>query len=721
VVDSFREGTLLTPVEKVIFILLALVSAGFTIHGIKTIVDSVRKGRNAPELKNIPASLLKAGITVLFQRTIFRARKVLSAIHLGLFFGLITYAFVNLVDVLEGFIPGFDLHSSAKYVGFPFLNSTVINIFNLTADLMSGFLLFSITVFLVRRFVTKDKRLDYRDNVILNPKVQAGGQKKDSLIVGIFVIMHVSARLLGQAFRIDMLYWSEQFGVGIHSFMPIASALALLFRSMSPNALAISIHVAWWISLGWVLFILPYITRSKHTHFTVAPINLGLGKQNPRGQLDPAIPLQMIDGKMYEPGAKFLHDLSWKRVLDSYACVQCNRCQDVCPANFYGRPLSPSALEVNKRYLIKEATFGSHPDRLLLPLTETVISAEAVWACTTCHACVSICPVGNEPMADIVDIRRRLIIDGAEIDSGVQNALQSLAINGNWMSKGKRLRGRWAKEMEFPIKNATEEPVEHLWFVGDTASFDERVIPNTKMVARIFNQAGMDFGIMYQNESNAGNDVRRVGEEGLFEQLAEQNMQAFGKAQFRKIVTTDPHSFNTLKNEYPQFGGKFDVKHYTAVLVKMFEEGKLTVKNKLSNYKVTFHDPCYLGRYNGGFTAPRKLLEMVGVEFNEMPRNCENSFCCGAGGGQIWMGKVAPGERPAENRIKEALSTFDKNPSDKTQLFIVTCPKDMIMYSDAVKTTGNEGRIEVRDLIQLVAEAVGVEMSLEAEAVPSVA
>ncbi|MEW5827767.1 MAG: (Fe-S)-binding protein, partial [Chloroflexota bacterium] len=194
-----------------------------------------------------------------------------------------------------------------------------------------------------------------------------------------------------------------------------------------------------------------------------------------------------------------------------------------------------------------------------------------------------------------------------------------------------------------------------------------------------------------------------------FEQLVEQNMEAFGKAQFQRIVTTDPHSFNTLKNEYPQFGGKFEVKHYTVALLRLFEAGKLTVKNKLSHYKVTFHDPCYLGRYNGGFTAPRKLLELVGVEFDEMPRNCENSFCCGAGGGQIWMGKVAPGERPAENRIKEALATFEKNPSDKMQLFIVTCPKDMIMYSDAVKTTGNEGRIEVRDLIQLVAEAVGVE------------
>ncbi len=693
---------MLTPIEKIIFVLLALTSAGFTVHGFKTIIDSVRKGRPAPALKNVPASLVKAGITVLFQQTIFKARKVLSAIHLGLFFGLITYAFVNLADVLEGLLPGFELTYGGRHLAFSFLPAGVINTFNLVADLMSGFLLFSITVFLVRRFIAKDKRLEYRNNVLLNQKVKDGGQKKDSLIVGIFVIMHVSAHLLSQAFRLSD---------GADPFMPIASFLHSLF-----GVSQIGIHIAWWVSIGWVMFIIPYLSRSKHTHFLIASVNLGLAKQNPRGQLDPAIPLKVIEGQKYDPGAKFLHELSWKRVLDSYACVQCNRCQDVCPANFQGRPLSPSALEVNKRYLLKEATFGSHMDRLLLPLTETVISPEAVWSCTTCHACVSICPMGNEPMADIVDIRRRLILDGVGLDSGIQNALQSLATNGNWMSKGKRLRGRWAKEMEFPIKNATEEPVENLWFVGDTASFDERVVPNTKMVARIFQCAGLDFGILYQNESNAGNDVRRVGEEGLFEQLVEQNLQAFGKAQFRQIVTTDPHSFNTLKNEYPQFGGKFDVKHYTVVLLKLIEEGKLTIKNQLSHYKVTFHDPCYLGRYNGGFAAPRKLLELIGVEFNEMPRNCENSFCCGAGGGQIWMGKVAPGERPAENRIREALTTFEKKPSNKKQMFIVTCPKDMIMYSDAVKTTGNEGKIEVRDLIQLVAEAVGVEMPQEAVA-----
>jgi len=676
---------LLTTIEKIIFIALALISAGFTFHGFKTIVDSIRKGRSAPELKNVPMSLVKGAVTVLFQRTIFKARKGLSAIHMGLFFGLITYAFVNLFDVLEGLVPGFDLVYGGKHI--PNAPTGLVNAFNLIADVMSMFLLVAIIVFFVRRFIVKDKALTFRENILLNPKVKAGAQNTDSLIVDIFVIMHVIAHVLSQAYRLTD---------GADPFMPFASFLNSIFGASQTG-----VHVAWWVSLGWVMFIIPYLSRSKHTHFFMSPINLGLAKQNPRGQLD--APAKV------DPGAKFLHDLSWKRVLDSYACVQCNRCQDVCPANFYGRPLSPSALEVNKRYLLKEATFGSHPDLYLLPLTETVISPEAVWSCTTCYACVRVCPVGNEPMADIVDIRRRMLVDGAELDSGVQNALQSLATNGNWMSKGKRLRGRWAKEMEFPVKNATEEPVEHLWFVGDTASFDERVIPNTKMVARLFNQGGLDFGIMYQNESNAGNDVRRVGEEGLFEQLVEQNMEAFGKAQFKQIVTTDPHSFNTLKNEYPQFGGKFEVKHYTVTLLKLFEEGKLTIKNKLSHYKVTFHDPCYLGRYNGGFTAPRKLLELLGVEFVEMPRNCENSFCCGAGGGQIWMGKVAPGERPAENRIKEALSTFGESANAKTQLFVVTCPKDMVMYSDAVKTTGNEGRIEVRDMIQLVAEGVGVD------------
>ena len=255
-----------------------------------------------------------------------------------------------------------------------------------------------------------------------------------------------------------------------------------------------------------------------------------------------------------------------------------------------------------------------------------------------------------------------------------------------------------------------EEPVETLWFVGDTASFDDRIVPITKTVARVFDLAGLDFGILYQNEFNAGNEARRVGEEGLFEQLVEQNITSLRKANFKKIVTTDPHSFNTLKNEYPAYGATYEVEHYTTVLVKMFDEGRLKIKHQLPQYRVTFHDPCYLGRYNGGFAAPRKLLKLLGVDFVEMPRNCENSFCCGAGGGHLWMGNNNPGVRPGEVRVREATKTLGEPHKYHKHLLVVSCPKDFIMFSDAVKTSHSENRIEVRELTQLLAEAIELNM-----------
>ncbi|HFQ94567.1 MAG TPA: (Fe-S)-binding protein, partial [Anaerolineae bacterium] len=407
--------------------------------------------------------------------------------------------------------------------------------------------------------------------------------------------------------------------------------------------------------------------------------------------------------------AAILEDLSWPRLLDGYACIMCNRCNDVCPAHSQGSVLSPAALEVNKRYLCNEefkllARGAPSPSQLI----ETVISPEAVWACTTCYACVRVCPVGNEPMADIVDIRRRMIIEGAEIDSGIQSSLESLAKNGNWFGKGSRGRARWAKGLDFKIKDVTKEEVEYLWFVGDTAAFDARVVPLTQKVAAILRQAGVDYGTLGRLEQNSGNDVRRVGEEGLFEQLVENNMDALGKGQFQQIMTTDPHSLNALRNEYPQYGGRWPVHHYSNILLQLFESGQLTVKNKLTHYRATYHDPCYLGRYNGGYAAPRQLLEILGVNMTEMPRHMENSYCCGAGGGQIWLGTTPEGERPAENRIREALTVLPPSANGAGEaIFVVACPKDVIMYTDAVKTTENEDNIVVKDIIELVEEAIG--------------
>ena len=239
---------------------------------------------------------------------------------------------------------------------------------------------------------------------------------------------------------------------------------------------------------------------------------------------------------------------------------------------------------------------------------------------------------------------------------------------------------------------------EYLWFVGDYASYSTSLTEITQTTAAVFQKIGLDFGILYESERNAGNDARRVGEEGLFEMLVEKNTAAFGKSQFQTIVTTDPHTYNTLRNEYP-VDNNLTVLHYAELLDRLITSGKLTFSKKLG-YKVTFHDPCYLGRYNGIYDAPRRVIAATGCELVEMPRCRENSFCCGAGGGRIWMEEGEVKERPSESRIREAALL------EGVQIFVVACPKDITMYRDAVKTTGSENRIIVKDLIELVNEAL---------------
>ncbi len=703
---------MLTIPERIIFILMFLGLGGLTTVLFYGIYRIIRAGNPAPVRENIILNIGQALIDVLLQKPMFRSRPLLSTFHAFIFFGFSFYFLVNITDVLEGFIPGFALIYGGQGILEP-LPNWPINLFNLVADVLSVLTLTGMVAFLVRRFIMKDKRLKFNEGVLLYEPVKKGWVNYDSLIVGTFILIHVGSRFMGQALRLAEHGQPDP-------FMPFASLVSIPFTGLSESALTAGIHITWWLAIGLILIFTPYFARSKHIHLMVAPLNIGLGKQNPRGELDPAIPPGLPEDA--EPGVKYLQDLSWPRLMDAYACIMCNRCNDVCPAHSQGLVLSPAAVEVNKRWFINDhfvdmAFRNQFPEA---PLLQWNISPEAVWSCTTCYACVRVCPVGNEPMADIVDIRRRMIIEGEELDSGIQTALESLAKKGNWFNKGSRARARWTKGLDFKVKDVSKQEAEYLWFVGDTASFDARVIPNTQAVARIFHQAGVDFGILGRAERNSGNDVRRVGEEGLFEQLAEDNAAALKKAKFKKIVTTDPHSLNALRNEYGPFvQDQLEVLHYTKLLLALFEDGKLTVQKPLTQYKVTYHDPCYLGRYNGEFDAPRRLLEILGVEFHEMPRNCENSYCCGAGGGQIWLGTTPPGERPAENRIREALSVLQPSSngvSEKQLLFIVTCPKDMIMYGDAVKTTGNEGVIEVRDIIQLVEEAIQPPVAAEAPA-----
>ncbi len=455
-------------------------------------------------------------------------------------------------------------------------------------------------------------------------------------------------------------------------------------------------HSLWWFhGLLALLFIalIPF-TKIKHI-FTAA------GSLMVRDPLA-AQRLTRIPDTQAEPGVAKITDFTWKQLLNLDACTKCGRCHEACPARAVGAPLSPRDVILSLREFanatLESGTLPAAAELSVHGKGPGQVAMETLWSCRTCMACVEICPVAVEHVPIIVQMRRKLVEDGA-MDPLLTKTLQTIHKTGNSFGESKRKRGSWSKSLPFKIKDARKEPVDVLWFVGDYASFDPRNQKVTQTFATLLHEAGVDFGILYDGESNAGNDVRRVGEEGLYEVLANANVAALNGATFKTIVTTDPHSYNTIRNEYPDFGGKYQIQHYTSFVKQLFDTGKLQVTKPLA-VRTTFHDPCHLGRFNKGYEAPRDVLKLLGCELVEMGRSRANSFCCGAGGGRIWIPDPVGSEKPAQNRIKEAAAI------PGIEVYVVSCPKDLTMFEDALKTTGNEGKFVVKELIELIREAI---------------
>jgi Fe-S oxidoreductase len=303
------------------------------------------------------------------------------------------------------------------------------------------------------------------------------------------------------------------------------------------------------------------------------------------------------------------------------------------------------------------------------------------------------------------------LLEDGDIEANAQKVLVAWDRQGNSFGQPARKRPAWAKGLDVPIKDARKEPVDWLWFVGDFAALDPRVQRLSQLIARLLHQAGVDFGILYEGEVNAGNEALRIGEYGLFETLAQKNIQALNQAQYQRIFTTDPHSLNALKNEYQKLGFHREVRHYTEAFLELIETGRLTVRPL--SMRATYHDPCYLGRWNGIVEAPRRLLERLGVELVEMPRHGVQSFCCGAGGGRIWMEETNITDRPANQRIREAMTLPD------VHYFVVACPKDVSMFSASVTAMGVENVLRVVDMTELLAVAVGLETAEDAALISS--
>ena len=374
---------------------------------------------------------------------------------------------------------------------------------------------------------------------------------------------------------------------------------------------------------------------------------------------------------------------------DSAACTECGRCQTACPAYAAGLPLSPSF----SSWICAMQPFSRPSGAEDHPLVGAVIDEATIWACTTCRACMEVCPVHIEHVPKIVDMRRDLV-EGGRVRPMLREALSNLQRTGNSMGKPARMRPRWTRDLPFKIKDARKEAVDVLWFIGDFASYDPRAQQVTRKVAEILHAADVDFGILYGAEQNSGNDVRRVGDEGLYHMLASSNIEALAGCRFNRVMTTDPHSLNALHQEYRALGCELKVIHHTELLVELIEAGRLTLKPGPGDV-VTYHDPCYLGRYNGNFDVPRRLITHLGYRLHEMGRCRENSFCRGAGGGRIWSDDTGVTERPSENRIKEALALGD------ARVFVVACPKDKVMYTAATQALDVEDRLPVRDIAEL--------------------
>ncbi len=663
---------MLTTIEKIIFAIATLVSLYFTYRGVDRIVKLISSGRGRPDWKAAFKRIPKTFAKLISLQPVFRFRLWPSIFHAMIAWGFLVFLVVNLSDLTYGF------------TGFNILEQTGVfgDVYRLFADIANVAILLGMVIMVIRRFALRPAVLSTRKTTLLNPNARTG-ISRDSAIVAGFIIIHNASRYLGESFYLALNGVRD-------SWQPTISAVAALWSGVNANTLLIGEHAMFWLSLGAVVAFLPYFPYSKHIHLFVAPLNIWMKPQ--RRSIGELNYINLDDTSIEQFGAAAMKDLHWEQVMDAYACIMCFRCQEVCPAYNTGKVLSPAALEINKRYNF------NHGGGMDVPMLD-LISEEAVWACTSCGACVDICPVGNEPMRDILEVRRNLSMMESKFPKQLENAFKGMERNANPWNVSQADRMKWATSLNVPTIEKNPEP-EILWWVGCAAATDARAQKTAQAFAKILNAAGVNYAVLGQNEQCTGDSARRAGREDIFFGLATANVEILnevvaGSSRQVRIVTTCPHCLHTIKNEYPAFGGNYKVIHHTQLINELVAAGKIQLSVSSDRLTVTFHDPCYLGRQNKIIDAPREDLKSAGLEVIEMPRNSSKSFCCGAGGAQMWKEEENGTSRVNAARFAEAKTTG-------AETVAVGCPFCLTMMSDASKA--DDGGIQVRDVAELVAE-----------------
>lgn len=646
-------AAVLVPLYLLTFTAVALLALGFWRR-----IKVYRQGRVLGRTDGLADRALVALKQVLSQKKVLRVPGAGTA-H-GLFFWsfFLLFAGTCLIVVQADF--------SDPLFGIRFLKGHFYLLFSLVLDLAGLGALFMLGGLFVRRYLLRPQGLVTKgDHALMHALLFT------ILLTGFMI---EGTRMAATELGMELAVWS-----------PVGLLVAKMFAPFGVEGLHNVHRCLWWfhllISLGFIALV-PF-TLFRHIFTTSA--NYLFADRGPRGAL---VPLSFEEGTAQHYGASKVSDLTWKDLLDADACTECKRCQDRCPAHLTDKPLSPMKL-VNE---LQEAAFNAPAESLVDKVGE-----DALWSCTTCRACTESCPAAVEHLPKIVEMRRHAVLSESRFPQEYKQLFKDMETFGDSVGKGSSFREEWASRLKIK-RTGQDEPVDFLFWAGcQGALYDERSRNTLVATARVLEKAGLNFGILGREERCCGDLARRMGNEYLFQRLARQNIETLQRHGIKRIVTNCPHCFTALRDHYPQFGATFEVMHSVELVERLIGEGKLAVQAKI-DATFTYHDPCYLGRYNELYPEPRKILDhILRTGLKEMERSKGNSFCCGAGGGNIWRGGSV-GQRIEEVRVEEAVQTGADG-------IVTSCPFCEIMIDSGVKQKGMEYTFRVADLMELVDQA----------------
>ncbi|MBN1154666.1 4Fe-4S dicluster domain-containing protein [candidate division KSB1 bacterium] len=524
--------------------------------------------------------------------------------------------------------------------------------------------------------------------------------KHDDLIflAGLGIIILTGFLIEGSRLAATQPEWARWSFVGY--------GVSLILSGLAPDNVLLLHRILWWSHLSLAFGFIAYIPFSKLFHMITSPLNIFFLSFKPKGEIT------SIDIEHSETfGVSHIDNFTWKHLLDLDACTRCGRCQDQCPAYLSGKPLSPKKLildlldELNRTAKCSSSNAVTN-DALNHTLVGSVVTHDELWACTTCRACMEACPVLIEHIDKIIDLRRDRVLMDSDFPRELQATFRGMETNYNPWNIGHVKRADWVQDLN--IKKATEnDTFEYLWFVGCAASFDDRAQKVSRYFAKILNAAKVDYAILGAEEKCCGETARRLGNEYLAQMLMEMNISTFNELHVKKIITTCPHCYNTLKNEYPAFNGVYEVYHSTEFIYKLLKENKLSLNRINLSSKMAFHDSCYLGRVNDIYEQPREIINRIHLHQLIEPgeKHHEKSFCCGAGGGRMWLDETI-GERINHVRL-------DQFAAMDVQQLVTACPYCLIMFDDAIKDKGIEHKMNTVDLIEMVAMSLNLKCTDE--------